>query len=103
MEQFFRKLMRSFRKKNGFNAMEKIIKTMLSDTPFVMNLENKDYMHILLGGKETLEERFAEIEARLIRKELAKLSANSDKVPPRIKKLIRQPDFPGQLVAIFTG
>jgi len=55
LEQFFRKLMRIFRKRNGFNALEKTIKAMLSDTPFVMNLENKDYMHILLGGKEPLK------------------------------------------------
>ena len=61
LEQFFRKLMRSFRKRNGFNAMERIIKTMLAATPLVMNLENKDYMQILLAGKKTLEERFAEI------------------------------------------
>ena len=60
-------------------------------------------MRILLDEKATLEERFAEIDARLIRKELAKLSASPDKVLTRIKKLIRQPDSPGQLVAIFTG
>jgi hypothetical protein len=60
-------------------------------------------MGILLDGKETLEELFAQVDANRIRKELAKLSNNSDKVPPRIKKLIRQPDFPEQLIATFVG
>jgi len=101
--QFFRSWKRIYRKKSGMNALEKIMKAMPADTPLVKNLNDPQYMRILLDGKATLEERFAEIDARLIRKELAKLFANPDKVPPRIKKLIRQPDFPGQLLAIFTG
>jgi hypothetical protein len=60
-------------------------------------------MRILLDGKATLEERFEQIDASLIQKQLARFSGNSDKVPPGIKKLIRQPDFPEHLVAIFAG
>ena len=85
------------------NALEKIMKAMPANTPLVKNLNDPQYMRILLDGKASLEERFAEIDARLIRKELAKLSVSSDKVLPRIKELIRRPDFPAQLVAIFTG
>jgi mRNA-degrading endonuclease YafQ of YafQ-DinJ toxin-antitoxin module len=103
LEQFFRSWKRIYRKKSGMNALEKIMKAMPANTPLVKNLNDPQYMRILLDGKESLEERFAEIDARLIRKELAKLSVNSDKVLPRIKKLIRQTDFPGQLVAIFTA
>jgi len=103
LEQFFRSWKRIYRKKSGMNALEKIMKAMPANMPLVKNLNDPQYMRILLDGKATLEERFAEIDARLIRKELAKLSVSSDKVPPRIKKLIRQPDFPGQLVALFTG
>ncbi len=103
LEQFFRSLKRVYRKKSGMNALEKIMKAMPANTPLVKNLNNPQYMRILLDGKASLEERFAEIDARLIRKELTKLSVSSDKVPPRIKKLIRRTDFPGQLVAIFTG
>jgi len=103
LEQSFRSWKRIYRKKSGLKPLEKILKAMPANTPLVKNLNNPQYMRILLDGKTTLEERFAQIDASLIRKELAKLSANSDKVPPRIKKLIRQPDFPGQLVAIFAG
>ena len=52
LEQFFRKLMRSFRKKNGFNSVERVLKTMLPDTPLAMNLTNTEYMKILLAGKK---------------------------------------------------
>jgi len=31
--------------------MEKIIKSMLTDTPLVINLENKKYMNIILEGE----------------------------------------------------
>ncbi|MBA7528172.1 hypothetical protein ES705_20355 [subsurface metagenome] len=79
------------------------MKAMRANTPLVKKLNDPQYMRILLDGKASLEERFAEIDARWIRKELAKISVNSDKVLPRIKKLIRRTDFPEQLVAIFTG
>jgi len=102
LEQFFRKLMRSFRKRNGFNAVEKIIKTMLSDTPLVMNLKNKDYMNILLDGKETLEERFAEIDAKNVREELEKSRSEMSMIPPKIKKIIRMPRLPKSIVALLS-
>ena len=102
LEQFFRKLMRSFRKKNGFNAMEKIIKAMLPDTPLVMNLKNKDYMRILLDGKKTLEERFAEIDSRKVREELTKSRSKGDIIYPQIKKIIRMPELPKSIVSLLS-
>jgi len=101
LEQFFRKLMRIFRKRNGFNAMEKIIKTMLSDTPFVVNLENKDYMNILLNGKETLEEGFAEIDSKQVREELEKSRTEESVISCKIKKIIRMPELPKSIVTLL--
>ena len=63
LEQFFRTLMRTYRKKNGFQAMERALKAMLKDTPLVMNLRNKDFMDILLSGKKDLAQRFADVDA----------------------------------------
>ena len=56
--------MRGYRKKNGFNSVARVIKTMLPDTPLTMNLKNQDYMQIILAGKKTLEERFAEVDSK---------------------------------------
>lgn len=61
LEQFFRKVRRGFRRKTGNNSMHRAIQTMLADTPLVKNLDNADYMEILLDGKEDLEHLFAEI------------------------------------------
>ncbi len=103
LERLFRSWKHVYRKKSGTTALEKTITAMPSNTLLVKNLNNPQYMRALLNGKQSLEERFAEIDAPLIRKELAILSAGSEKVPTKIKKLIRMPDLPEQLVAILTG
>ena len=76
---------------------------MLADTPFIKNLENPEYMKIILDGKLCLEERFAEIDAKVVRRELFKMTNDSVKIPPQIKKLIKMPELPNTLVAAFTG
>jgi len=55
--------MRGYRKKNVFNSVERVIKKMLPDVPLTMNLKNQEYMQIILAGKKTLEERFAEVDS----------------------------------------
>ena len=85
LERFFRSWKRLYRKKSGMNALEKIMKAMPTNMPLVRNLNNPQYMRILLDGKFSLEELFAETDARQVRRELLNLSANSDKAPPRIK------------------
>ncbi len=101
LEQFFRKLMRGYRKKNGFNSVERVIKTMLPDTPLTMNLKNKEYMEIILGNKRTLEERFAEIDSKEVRLELEKSKVEISKVHPEIKKILRIPDLPKSIVNLL--
>ena len=61
LEQFFRGLRRGHRRKTGNNSMCRTLQTMLADTPLIKNLDNPDYMKILLDGKASLEELFAEL------------------------------------------
>ena len=100
-EQHFRRLMRNYCKKNGFRAMEKTIKTMIADTPLVMNLRNADYLGILLDGK-TLAERFAEIDAEKVREEMKRTRSDAEMVSPKIKKIINNPNFLESLVSVVT-
>ena len=51
MEQFFRRLKRDPRRRTGDNSMARRLKTMNSNMPLVKNIENKQYMDILLDGK----------------------------------------------------
>ncbi len=101
LEQFFRKLMRSFRKKNGFNSVERVLKTMLPDTPLSMNLQNQEYMNILLAGKQTLEERFADIDSSEVRRRLEESRNMTGAMHPQLKKLIRIPELPKSIVALL--
>ena len=100
-EQHFRRLMRNYCKKNGFRAMEKTIRTMIADTLLVVNLGNEDYLDILPDGK-TLAERFAEIDADKVREEITRTLRDAEMVSPKIKKIIKNPDFLESPVLLVT-
>jgi len=101
LEQFFRKLMRTYRKKNGFSSVERVLKTMLADTPLTMNLKNTEYMRILLAGHKTLEERFTKIDAKEVRGRLEESRAGASAMYPQVKKIIRIPDLPKSIVSLL--
>lgn len=101
LERFFRSIKRGYRKKSGTNSMSKTLKAMLADTPLVKNLENEKYLEIILNGK-TLEERFAEIDAKKVREELRKSQENSERIPPKIQKIIKKQELPKNLVQLFN-
>ena len=101
LEQFFRMLMRTYRKKNGFQAMSKVLKSMLKDTPLVMNLRNESFMEILLDGKESLAERFADIDAAIVRRQMKQPTVNGYQVSPKVKKILRAPTFPQSLTFLM--
>jgi len=75
---------------------------MLADTPLVKNLDNPDYMEILLDGKSGLEELFAGIEINT-----AAAAKNTDNITSRIlpgyRSLIALPDLPDKLAGLFSS
>jgi uncharacterized C2H2 Zn-finger protein len=101
LEQFFRSLKRANRRKTGNAASSRMLRTMLAETPLVRNLQNPDYMKILLNGKTTLEAVFAEIDIDTLRKEFRKAQSDPEKIPAKLKALIAMPDYPGKLVEMI--
>ena len=101
LERFFRKLMRGYRKKNGFNSVERVLKTMLPDTPLTMNLKNREYMQILLAGKETLEERFAETDSKEVRRGLEQSRSGTSTTYRQLRKTIRISNLPKSIVSLL--
>lgn len=101
LEQFFRYLKRGNRRKTGRRSSGLMLRTMLAETPLVRNLDNPDYMKILLGGKASLEEVFAEIEVVTLREELRQAKLNPERVPIKIRRLIAMPDYPEKLISIL--
>ena len=98
LEQFFRALKRGNRRKTGNKSCRRMLRTMLAETPLVKNLQNPDYMKILLTEKTSLAEVFAEIEIDTLREEFRKAMLRPDKIPLKIKRLIAMPDYPEKLV-----
>ena len=94
-------MMRGYRKKNGFNSVERVIKTMLPDTPLTMNLKNQEYMQIILAGKKTLEKRFAEIDSKDVRCGLQQSRVEISTMHPGIKKIIRIANLPKLVVSLL--
>ena len=100
MEQSFRFLKRDRRKKNGQHSLAKILKGMLADTPLVRNLSNPEYVRILLKGKDTLADRFAEIDIQQVRQEEKQNERRWRKYPKRMCRLFKIPHLPQKMMNI---
>jgi len=98
MEQFFRDLKRTDRKRSGNHALTKRLKTMLAQTPLVKNLDNPRYMEIILNGKANLAERFAEIDIVQVRKAHAEAQKSTQRYPRRMAEVFKIPHLPRELV-----
>lgn len=88
MERLFRDEKRGVRKRTGCKSMNKILKTMIAETPYVKNLENGEYLKVILNGKSKLAERFAEISSKEVRRAMEKHVEDQDRLRPHVKKLI---------------
>jgi len=103
LERFFRDLKRSNRKKSGTVSLNRTLRSMLADTPLVKNLDNPDYLKIILDGCNTLEERFEKIDSRMVLDKLEAEKKNNERISPEVKKIIRRPDLPERLATLMTA
>lgn len=101
LERFFRGMRRGQRRKTGNNSMCRTLQTMLADTPLVKNLDNPDYMDILLNGKANLQALFAEIGI-MPPAGIAESQDEVDRILPGFRTLINLPTLPQQVVRLFT-
>ncbi|MFW6142628.1 MAG: hypothetical protein ACOC39_00155, partial [Desulfovermiculus sp.] len=100
IEQFFRGFRRTQRRKTGNNSLRQMLYTMLPETPLIKNLNNPEYMEILLGGKSNLEELFADLdqEFRLVNR---KESKNSDRIIPGFRSVLKLQNLPDCFIKLF--
>jgi len=103
LERFFRGEKRRGRKKSGMVSLNKVLKTVLADTPLVQNLKKGEYMEIILNGCSSLAERFSQIDAHLVQKEMENAKNNNERILPAIRKLIRNPDLTTKISALFSS
>jgi len=103
LERFFRDFKRRNRKKSGTVSLTKTLKTILSDTPLVKNLDNEEYLGIILDGCDTLEQRFAKIDSAMVVEEFKKAKKKSERLHPELKKIIREPEFLAKLKPLLAA
>jgi len=100
LEQFFRSLKRANRRRTGNASSSRMLRTILAETPLVRNLENPLYTKILLSGKASLEEVFAEVDIDTFRDVFREAQNVPEKIPSKLKPLIAMPDFPEKLLSM---
>ncbi len=76
---------------------------MFADTPLIKNLENLDYLKVILNGKDSLEERFAETDHNRIIDKMKDAREVKCKVPGKIKQLIRKEESMSKLLFLLAS
>lgn len=100
LERFFRGLRRGHRRKTGNNSMRRTLQAMIADTPLVKNLDNPEYMEVLLNGKDSLEELFASIRYEDA-KDSNSSSGNTDRILLGGRAIIKEQGLPQQILELF--
>jgi len=72
--------------------MRKKLESMAADTPLVRNLENTEYMSLVLTGSDSLEEAFAQINQAEVLKKTQEVKRDERKIPQKVLTLIREND-----------
>ena len=103
LERFFRDFKRGNRKKSGTVTLNRTIRSILSDTPLVKNLDNPEYMGILLDGCATLEERFEKIDSSIVVEYLKSEQKKIERINPDMKKIIKFRDLPERMIALVAS
>ena len=103
LEQFFRSMRRSYRRTTGNNSMRKKLQSIMADTPLVKNLENTEYLQLMLNGKGSLEEAFAEICQQDVISKMKEAKKDEPKLPRNVLLLIRQKETMQKLLYLLAS
>ena len=76
---------------------------MIADTPLVKNLDNPEYMDIILNGKKSLEETFAEISQKEVMKKMQEAKKDETKIPRKVLLLVRQKETMAKLIYLIAS
>lgn len=102
LERFFRGFKRDNRKRSGTISLNKTLRFMLTDTPLVKNLDNPEYLEIILDGCRNLEERFERIDSCLVTEKLKTEQRKQQVISSEMKKVVELPDLPNRLSALLA-
>lgn len=100
MERMFRDFTRDNKRKTGVNTIGNTIRAMVADTPLIRNLKNEHYRKIIIGENEHLAEVFANVDASTIRQKMNEHTICNEKIPKKIKALLKEDKLLGILTNI---
>ncbi len=103
LEQFFRGMRRSYRRATGNNSMCKKLQSIIADTPLVKNLDNPEYMDVILDGKKSLKDAFAEISQQKVMRKMQDAKKDETKIPRNVLFLIRQKETMQNLLYLIAS
>jgi hypothetical protein len=69
----------------------------------VKNLDNPEYVDIILDGCSTLEKRFEKIDSCMVVEKLKAEQKKQQYIGPQMKKIIQWPDLPKRLTLLLAG
>lgn len=104
MEHHFRKLNYSYRRVHGNHSVRRNLENIPEQLPLVVNLKNPNYIKLIFDDERKIIEKFAEIDAKIIREmRLKNISEEKIYASRKIKKIIRFPNFKEQLIGAFAS
>ncbi len=83
--------------------MCKKLQTIIADTLLVKNLNNPEYMDIVLSGKESLEDAFSDIKHQKFIKKRQDAKKDDNKIPRKVILLIRQKETMQKLLYLMAS
>ncbi|MCF8105278.1 MAG: hypothetical protein K9K64_07345 [Desulfohalobiaceae bacterium] len=78
-----------------------MLHTMLAETPLIKNLDNPEYMEILLDGRTCLEELFADIDKQIKFKDNETKKSN-DRIMPGFRSVMKLKNLPERVIQLFA-
>jgi hypothetical protein len=94
LERFFRDLNRACRKRSGNRLTAAVLDNMLPDVPLVANLDNPDYVELLLDGSQDLAQRLARVDRRTVTASLTQARKPPSGLSRKTRRLLRNKSIP---------
>lgn len=99
LERFFRGLNRACRKRSGNRLTAAVLDNMLPDVPLVANLDNPDYVQLLLDGCEDLAQRLAKVDRRTVTASLIQARKSPTGLSRKTRRILRKRSLPLKIAA----
>jgi hypothetical protein len=94
LERFFRGLNRACRKRSANRLTAAVLDYLLPGVPLVANLDNPDYVELLLDGSQDLAQRLARVDRRTVTASLTQARKPPSGLSRKTCRLLRKKSIP---------